>query len=140
MNQYEEVLQYPQIAIALEDIKSNTGKFYIPSIMPTLGNSNIEKKSTTSGSVSTLNGNLSRVKCNKVNYIELEVPDYIRKVDRCQGCTDKCEVICNHGTYSCTAYVNCKKKREIPTIKKGTKFIVVFVGGDVSKARIIGVY
>ena len=146
MSNYEDILQYPQIAIVMEEIKSNTnkGKFYIPSIMSTMGSNGLEDKSTASGSISTLNGKISRVKCKKTNYIELTVPDYIRKVDRCQGCTDVCEVeiTCNHNiSHTCTSTgkVTCKKKREILPIKKGTKFIVVFIGGDISNPKIIGV-
>lgn len=141
-----DILSYPQIAIAMEDIKTNKGKFYIPSIMSKLGGNNIENKSTSAGSVKVLNGNISKVSCKKVNYLELEVPDYIRKVDRCQGCKEKCIVeskgTCNHlaGTCTTTGFVTCKKKREILPIKKGTKFIVVFIGGDISEARIVGVY
>lgn len=105
---YNDVLQYPQIAITMENIKDNSGKFYIPSLMSMMGKNNIETKSTSQGTLKALNGDITKVKCDKSNYIELDIPDYIRKsIDG-----------------------------DIP---KGTKFVIVFLGGDISRPVIIGV-
>lgn len=107
-------LKYPEIAIALE---TNSNKFYIPVLMGLIegaGSVPITINTRVSSSnIRNKNNNLAISSVTKQNYITLSVPSYLYYEDH-----------------------------NITGIKwnKGDKFIIVFVGGDINKIRIIGRY
>ena len=101
-------LQYPEIAICLEDSDTGTGKFYIPILMPLLPKDVPYNTIVDNSNISNIKNKDNTPFCKMPkyttsNYIELKVP-------------------------------NCQ------SIKKGDIFIIVFIGGDLNKIRIIGEY
>jgi hypothetical protein len=117
-------LKYPEIAISLEksSIQNPTIKFHIPVLMPTLGDSriietNISKQQTLN--IINKNNNLNISSCTICNYIISTIPNYL---------------FLKYNTSIDNEY---NFSQEFPI---GTKFIVIFIGGDINKARIIGLY
>lgn len=115
-NFYDELdLRYPEIAILTERFYAHSpGKesFYLPVLMPYMPNNN----NTTSVPVRTKDlqnkeNNIGLSKYTTSSTIKIKVPDYIAA----DAPTNK------------YGYV-------LP----GTEFIVVFIGGDINKPRIIG--
>ena len=115
-NYYQDKrFEYSEVAVAIEDFYyEGTGKFFIPILFPELTSdvpyNNIASKGSTANIIN-YNTRHGIKNVTVSNYIELKVPKYIA------------EFI----------------KDEYNTIKKGTEFIIVFVGGEVNNPKIIGV-
>jgi hypothetical protein len=113
------------IAIALETITSSSGKFYFPSLTPTLSSSKIYDtvvpKKSTKNIINKIN--LPIESLNVSNYIELDIPDTLIKWK----------------TRKITVYEGQQEEVYYPyiKIKKGTKVRVEFVGGDLNDTKII---
>lgn len=107
---------YTEVAIALEDFKyTDQGKFFIPILIPTKEKGSPKKEKKSKGSTSYIVNYSSKhgiSDCEVCNYVELYVPTYIGH--EIKDSSDK--------------------------IKKKTKFIVTFVGGELNNPRIIGLY
>lgn len=114
--------KYPEVGILLEDIswENTMGKFFIPVLTPTLSSSGVYETSKPSESTGNiLNQSIGVSGYTESNYIEINIPSHLLPQKE----------IGEGGEIS----------PEIP-YKKGDKFIMVFVGGDVNKVRVIGVY
>lgn len=115
--------KYPEIGILLEDISwSNTvGKFFIPILTPTLSDrAPYESYKPAPSTSNIISRNISGITgCTESNYLELDIPSYLlpqKEIDE------------DGNVHPETPY------------KKGDRFILVFVGGDVNKVKPIGVY
>jgi len=109
-------LKYPEIAIALEDInKTNPGlvKFSIPILTPSLDNS---KK--VSNIIHQNPGNLRNTKKTALEISNITISNYVEIPLNKALCID------DYSDY----------------IPAGSKWIVVFIGGDITKPQIIGRY
>jgi len=108
--------KYLEVATALERFYyTSEGKFFINAITPLLSSSSpIDETKSKISTVNILNydSKLNVSSYTVSNYVSLRVPRYIAT-----------EVTDEYG------YIN-----------KGTKFIVSFIGGDINKPRILGVY
>lgn len=116
-------LRYPEIAIAIEDIyRPSPGriKFIIPILTPIMDNSKIIEKTAyqTKYNLRNENKNLEVNDIRITNYIEIPVPAEICQTYNNIIEPDICELI----------------------IPKGSKWIVVFIGGDITKPRVISRY
>lgn len=116
----EQDFKYNEIATVLEDFEYRSkGKFFINSITPLISSSspfNDKKGKKTTSNIINYSAKLAITSYTISNYVLLSVPEYML-------------------TSNILTVIN-----EISIIKKGTKFIITFVGGDINKPRIIGVY
>ena len=107
-------LRYPEIA---ECIETNGNKFYIPVLMALVDGAGTSPKSKTinNSSAKLLNtkNNLEISSITKTNFIKLDVPEHLWNSD----------------------YYRTGIK-----YRSGDKFIIIFIGGDLNKIRIIGRY
>lgn len=121
----DQDFKYPEIAILLEDISidSNMGKFYVPILTPTMaGDRIIESSKPVLSTANILNkDDLGLSSYTESNYVELEVPKYIFPFTASGGAEVPVTI-----TYH--------------NITKGSKFVIVFVGGDINNIKVIGVY
>lgn len=112
----QQELKYTEIATALEKFHyGSEGKFFIDAITPLLSSSapmNNTKVKINTNNILNYNSKLNVGSYTLSNYVPLKVPRYMTS-----------ELIDEHGY-----------------ISKGTKFLVTFVGGDINKPRIVGVY
>lgn len=113
---YEDMdFRFPEIAISAERFYySSKGKFTIPTLTPMLSNGSAYTSSNVKASTSNIvNGDdLGITAVTTKNYMELYVPRYIA------------ELVWDKNLY----------------INSGIKFIVSFIGGDINKAQITGLY
>lgn len=132
-NFYEDLdLKYPEIAIAMQDIdKVNPGKvlFSIPILTPGSDTNKITEEKIRQDSRQLANKDMRPVDIQtitKTNYIEIEVPSEL-----CCTFNDEFKILHNNSNANVQIIpIN----RYIP---KGSKWIVVFLGGDVTNPRII---
>ena len=113
-------LKYPEIAIAMDDIdRVNPGtiRFSIPILTPLMDNTN--------PTTNTIRQNVSNLRNDKS--VKLEIEDI--RVTNFISIRVPQEV--------CNVYELTESNR---IIKAGSKWIVVFVGGDITKPRIISRY
>lgn len=118
LNFYENLdLKYPEVAISLQEInKEYPGvvKFSIPILTPSIDNSKIVHKSfhLNRRNLKNKDNNLDIHNIIKItNYIEIPMSRSI-----------------------------CINEPELGFIPSGSKWIVIFIGGDITKPRIIGRY
>jgi hypothetical protein len=111
----EKRFEFVEIAVAIEDFYyKNKGKFFIPILFPELTSTVAYTNSASRGSTSNILNYNSRhgIEATSVsNYVEMKVPEYIGE----------------------------SLKNEYNTIKAGTEFLIVFVGGEINNPKIIGV-
>ena len=163
-------LKYPEIGIALEKIdRMNPGeiKFSIPILTPNVNNSsefnetihqtknNLKNKDKSSFEVSNI---------KKSNYVKIKIPKelcalpggkYIMESDSGSINNERFTISLDQPimegqtSLSGTAYENLGKLKyevnltihdDFRYIEKGSKWIIVFVGGDINKPRVIGRY
>lgn len=121
-------LQYPEIATLLEPVtyQKNIGKFFIPILTPTLSGSSTYQANRPVVSTSNIvnKDNLGLSGYTETNYIELTVPKHLFN-----------PIIKNHTSEKDVHHVVTYEQ-----YPAGTKFIIVFIGGDINNIRIIGVY
>ena len=115
-NYYQDKrFEYPEEAVVLEDFYYKAkGKFFIPILCPELSSAIPYSNEANRGSTSNIINYNSRhgIKGTTVsNYVDLSVPEFIGN-----GIKDNYNMI-----------------------KKGTKFLIVFVGGEINNPKIIGV-
>ena len=116
INYYEEQnFNLTEIGVVMEDVSyTKAAKINIPAIMPGISDtkafSTIKSKYHTNNIINK-SGRANIRSCTISNYVSLKIPVYIGKS------------IADGGS-----------------IKKGTKFIISFVGGEINKPRVIGVY
>lgn len=120
-------LRYPEIAILLNDIDrdgSRIGQFYIPILLPSISGNRPKLSTKPAPPVSnhTTNNSSKTDNYTESNYIELIIPKHLFPFPELYLPTDQNTVI------ERTSY-----------LKKGTQFIIVFVGGDITNIKIIGV-
>lgn len=114
--------KYPEIAILLEDISwsNKTGKFFIPILTPIMSSNTAFENKRPAVSKSNIINRVSNISgFVESNFVELTLPEYLlpqKSIDEDGNITPE------------TPY------------KKNDKFIIVFVGGDINKIRLIGVY
>ena len=122
-------LMYPELAINAEPIdRLNPGKckFYIPVLMPYLSKTEISKKKEYFDNSEMLNvrPNLYDVGSIEItNYVELYVSKELLCGGKCQCFNYTCEY-CEEYIKGCNYHVD----RYIP---KNSKWVVVFIGGDI---------
>lgn len=113
-------LKYPEIAIAIDDIdRSNPGnvRFIIPVLTPLMDNSKPITDSIRQNKSSLRNDQSVKLEVENIivtNFISIKVPQEV-----------------------CNVYQVNDSNR---IINAGSKWIVVFVGGDITKPRIISRY
>ena len=103
-------LKYPEIAILMEDTNSDIGKFFIPILTPILKKDNIYDKKE-------VNQNYTKNIINDTNNLYIE------------DC-----IISNY------VEINIPSSIDKNDLKKGNKFVIIFIGGDINKPYIIGRY
>lgn len=112
----QQDFRYVEVATALEKFHyTSEGKFFLNSITPLLNSGSPldeDKIKIQTTNILNYSSKLAIGSYTLSNFVPLRVPRYISS-----------ELIDEHG------YVD-----------KGTKFIVAFVGGDINKPRIVGVY
>lgn len=118
-NFYDQTdLRYPEIAVCLEDTSGPTGKFAIPILTPFMDNDSPSTTTIYNDSGKTLlSGTRQELEignCTMSNYLVLELPDIVKHEKN---------------------YHNPKL-----IVRKGEKFIAVFVGGDINKCKLISRY
>lgn len=118
-NFYDQTdLRYTEIAVCLEDTSGPTGKFAIPILTPFMNNNspteNIIDNDSTKTLLSGSRKELEIGNCKITNYLELELPDIVKHE------------------------INYHDPNIV--VRKGDKFIAVFVGGDINKCRLISRY
>lgn len=112
-------LKYPEIGIAMEDIirsESSMVKFIIPVLTPNLDSTKLINQTIYQNKINLMNENKSKFEVDNIqltNYVQIPVPVEVR------------------GNYP---YVGND------VIEKGSKWIIVFVGGDITKPRAIARY
>jgi hypothetical protein len=111
-------LRYPEIGVAMQDIdRSNPGtvKFIIPILTPNMDNTRLidTKAYQTKDNLKNKKRNFEVETLSISNYINIKMP---REV--------------------CSVYGEYTDK----VIKSGSKWIIVFVGGDITKPRVIAPY
>lgn len=120
LNFYDNMdLRYPEIGIAMQEIdRTNPGviKFIIPVLTPNMDNSRLIESRVHLNKDSLMNKNRNiEVEDLKVsNYINIKMPKEV-----------------------CSIYHMTNDERYITS---GSKWIIVFVGGDITKPRIIAPY
>lgn len=120
INFYDNMdLRYPEIGIAMQQIdRFNPGdvKFIIPVLTPNMDNSRLveSKIHQNKDSLMNKNKNIEVESLDIRNYITIKMP---REV--------------------CSMFYISDNDRYIPS---GSKWIIVFVGGDITKPRIIAPY
>lgn len=157
---YDELdLKYPEIAICIERIdRLNPGnpKFIIPVLTPNMSIDTASSQSIRQNTSNIKNGDVSPeiTDITMSNYMQIPLPkelcgnydskflQYVRFLaDTTLSCfsnSDNC-----HGSLNkkfTTLYEIISKITSSRYIKKGSKWIVVFVGGDITKPRIIAPY
>lgn len=124
----QQDLKYVEVATALEKFHyASEGKFFINAITPLLNSNspkNDKKSKLSTANILNYNSKLGISSFTLSNYISLKVPEYMidKDVDK-DGYYTNNEIIDKHGY-----------------IAKDMQFLVVFVGGDINKPRIMGVY
>ena len=126
-NFYENLdLKYPEIAIAMEEIdRLSPGliSFVIPILTPTMDNTKLVTKTIYQNRSSLRN---SKYSAYEIGNVELSNSVYIKI------------------PIEITGGLSLLNMNDIPDsiryIQKGSKWIVVFVGGDITKPRIIAPY
>ena len=142
MNFYDNMdLRYPEIGIAMQRIdRFNPGnvKMCIPILTPNMDNSKIVKKLERQNTTNLMNlnkGQLEVSNINVTNYVYVPFPAALcnqPNVDCLEcACKDIHECMCT-----------CKKchNEENRYIEEGSKWIIVFIGGDITKPRAIAKY
>jgi len=120
INFYDNMdLRYPEIGIAMQQIdRLNPGevKFIIPVLTPNMDNSRLieSKIHQNKSSLMNKNKNIEIETLSVSNYITIKIP---REV--------------------CSMFYIADDDRFIPS---GSKWIIVFVGGDITKPRVIAPY
>lgn len=156
-NYYEELdLKYPEIAIAMDDIDRLDPKptrFIIPILTPNMNTEDIFEQVIHQNSYNLQNSD-TKLEINNIhmtNYITLPIPKEV-----CGGLETELFKLAlfitnanlngSGGDY-CTHNLQIEKNNiysfitdDIRYIKKGSKWLVVFVGGDITNPRIIARY
>lgn len=117
---YEDLdLKYPEIAIAAENFYTtqSSALFYIPVLMPLVTNTTKVNKQSFP---------------NTMNILNKDKPQISRTAS-----TTGCISIPIHKERMGDDWYYQKQHNYVP---KGSKFIVIFVGGDINKPRILGRY
>lgn len=113
-------LKYPEIAIAMDDIdRANPGvvRFIIPVLTPLMNNTKPVSDIIRQNKLNLMNDKSVRLEIDNIrvtNTVSISVPQEV-----------------------CNVYRLTNDNR---IIKSGSKWIVVFVGGDITKPRIISRY
>lgn len=117
MNSYQDFykdkdFKYPEIAILMDNIdkENNIGRFIIPTLTPSYSTKRLVKSTKPKNSTNNIINN------NIIGVTEITEQNYV--------------------TLTVPNYLF---NNDI-NYKEGDKFIIVFVGGDINKIRIIGVY
>ena len=113
-------LKYPEIAIAMDDIdRANPGdvRFIIPVLTPLMNNTKPVSDIIRQNKLNLMNDKSVRLEIDNIrvtNTVSISVPQEV-----------------------CNVYRLTNDNR---IIKSGSKWIVVFVGGDITKPRIVSRY
>jgi hypothetical protein len=161
---YDELdLKYPEIAICVERIdRLNPGnpKFIIPVLTPNMSIDNESSQSIRQNTSNLRNGDISPeiTDITMSNYMKIPLPKelcgnydskFLQAVRFLIDTTISCSSSNSEDYHSCNGTLNKKfntlyqvliNMTSSRYIKKGSKWIVVFVGGDVTKPRIIAPY
>lgn len=161
---YDELdLKYPEIAICIERIdRLNPGnpKFIIPVLTPNMSIDTESTKSIRQNTSNLRNGDISPeiADITMSNYMKIPLPKelcgnydskFLQYVRFLADAKIECINDSDNNSYHCNNFLNKTiiNLYEILStitssryIKKGSKWIVVFVGGDVTKPRIIAPY
>lgn len=158
-------LKYPEIAICIDRIdRLNPGnpKFIIPVLTPNMSIDTEVSKSIYQNSSNIRNGDILPEIANITisNYIEIPLPKelcgnydtrlfksikYIQSTLNCNGDNVNkeplwCKSVLNMSFVTLYDVICNKFLNKSRYIEKGSKWIVVFVGGDITKPRIIAPY
>lgn len=137
----ENDYKYSEIGIALTDfIYGSTVQISIPIITPFMDNSNVINNKERISKVNILNADVNALginnnnECEVRNCMDLYVPHYLADFKR----TPVLHSFSAHGGEYHPAVPHTDMVQYDWNGKKGTKFIVLFLGGDNSNPQIIG--
>ena len=154
---YDELdLRYPEIAICIDRIdRTNPGtlNFYIPVLTPNLDTTSLQKKTETVHQNSSIIANEQSVNISNIqiqNYIPITVPKELCAfvggdfnvagpgAHTHSSMTGTEEFSGEESVYK--GILNSIPTDEYRYIEPGSKWIVVFIGGDIGKPQLIGRY
>lgn len=132
-------LKYPEIGIAMQVIdRFNPGKvkMCIPILTPNMDNSHIIEKNERQNTNNLMNLNKGQLDVGNIsitNYVYVPFPESL-----CNQPKASClECVCRD-IHECTCkHCHDEDNRYIP---EGSKWIIVFIGGDITKPRAIAKY
>lgn len=156
-NYYDELdLKYPEIAIAMDDIDRldpQPTRFIIPILTPNMNNSDISEQiiHQNKGNLQNSDTVLEINNINVTNYITLPVPKEVcggleTELYKLASFVNKANLSGSGGEVAYYSFSSSKASifdfitDDIRYIKKGSKWLVVFVGGDITNPRIIARY
>lgn len=156
-NYYDELdLKYPEIAIAMDDIDRldpQPTRFIIPILTPNMNNSDISEQiiHQNKGNLQNSDTVLEINNINVTNYITLPVPKEVcggleTELYKLASFVNKANLSGSGGDFAYYSFSSSKTSifdfitDDIRYIKKGSKWLVVFVGGDITNPRIIARY
>ena len=116
---YEDLdLKYPEIAIAAEDFYTtqSSAKFYIPVLMPLVTNTTRINQQNFPNNMNILNKDKPQISKSASTTGYITIPIHRERMGE---------------------WYHREQHNLVP---KGAKFIVIFVGGDINKPRILGRY
>lgn len=140
-NFYDELdLKYPEIAIAAQDIDCNNPgnvKFIVPILTPNMDNSKIIEKSIYQNkqNLKNLNTPFEIDSILMTNYIKIPFPKEL-----ITGYNVNTEFDVLYEKTDSDIILKFIPKSSNNIIAKGSKWIIVFIGGDITKPKIIGRY
>lgn len=140
-------LRYPEIAVLLNDVNrigNRIGNFAIPILTPTMTTGSevtIKKPAPPTSNIVNKNGNNGVAGYIESNFVSLKIPFHLfpippeceRKNKNSGGCDCGSFHVEIEHTHHC-AFIN-----KNTVLKKGTRCIVIFLGGDINNIRVIGV-
>lgn len=144
-NYYDKLdLKYPEIAIAIDKIdrlKPGLIRFNVPVLTPNLTTNGKASKSDVHQSASNIQ-NQNPIKISNIsitNYISCKIPKELCSNDISRSSVTGTMIIGQtSGSILGGSYINLVDyDRYIPA---GSKWIIVFIGGDINKPQIIGRY
>ena len=156
-NYYEELdLKYPEIAIAMDDIDRldpQPTRFIIPILTPNMNTEDISEQTIHQNSSNLQNSDtvLEINNINVTNYITLPIPKEVcggleTELYKLASFVNKANMSGSGGDFAYYSFSSSKSTifdfitDDIRYIKKGSKWLVVFVGGDITNPRIIARY
>lgn len=117
------------------------GKFILSYVTPNMDDSSIYERTLPKNSTSNVinKDNLGTTKITTSNYINIEVPRYMFYIENIEIISNTQYSGCVHCGFSAMNSCNPQTKITRKSYKKGQKFAIINIGGDIDTPYIIGV-